>query len=180
MFIMTKRLVLRQLEDKDFQAYCQYAMNRNMCRMMGNDLMDTAEKARKTFDYLAHIAPRCYGIATRQEDRLIGNLNVGNPVPEVKNLPEMQGKRGCSLSFCIHPMYQRQGLMEEVLRAVLDVLFREGYQYVNCGYFDFNQPSEALQRKLGFTPCAPFQVEMEGEIMMGTENILWNPRMQDK
>ena len=180
MFIMTRRLVLRPLEERDFADFCAYATSRDMCRMMGNTPMDTEEEARETFDYLAYTASRCYGIVTRWEDRLIGNLSIGNPVEEVRNLPETQGKRGCSLSFCPHPKYQRQGLMEEVLRALLDALFREGYEYVNCGQFDFNKPSEALQRKLGFTPCATFQTEMEGEVLTGTENILWNPRTQSE
>lgn len=46
MFVETDRLILRKFREEDFADFCAYAMDEEMCRMMGNDLMDTEEAAR--------------------------------------------------------------------------------------------------------------------------------------
>ena len=48
MFVETGRLILRKFREEDFADFCAYAMDEEMCRMMGNDLMDTEEAARVT------------------------------------------------------------------------------------------------------------------------------------
>ncbi len=64
--------------------------------------------------------------------------------------------------------------MSEAVRAVIARLFEEeGMDYVQCGYFDFNTVSKAMQEKLGFTHLITMTIDFRGEMMTTVENILW-------
>lgn len=174
MFLETERLILRKFREEDFAGYCAYAMDEEMNRMMGNDLLDTEEAARACFDWLKDREPRCYGLVLKETGRVIGNLSVTDLPEHLRALPALEGKRGCSMSFCISRSYQRQGLMTEALRAVTTHLFQEeGMDYVQCGYFIFNTVSKALQEKLGFTHLTTMTLDFKGEKIVTTENVLW-------
>lgn len=174
MFLETERLILRKFREEDFADYCAYAMDEEMNRMMGNDLLDTEEAARACFDWLKDREPRCYGLVLKETGRVIGNLSVTDLPEHLQALPALKDKRGCSMSFCISRQYQRQGLMTEALRAVTAHLFQEeGMDYVQCGYFIFNTVSKALQEKLGFTHLTTMTLDFKGEKIVTTENVLW-------
>ena len=174
MFLETERLILRKFREEDFADFCAYAMDLEMCRMMGNDPMDTEEAARVTFDWLKDKEERSYVLIDKETGRAIGNLNI-TPLPDhLLKLPALAEKQGKSLSFCISRQYQRQGLMSEAVRAVAARLFDgEGMDYVQCGYFDFNAASRALQEKLGFTHLVTMTLDFKGEKIVTAENVLW-------
>ena len=87
--------------------------------------------------------------------------------------PEMKDKRGCALSFALSKAYRRQGIITEALVGVMDLLFKnDKFDYFNCGYLVFNEPSRQLQEKLGFRYYCTHQF---GRIPNGpdiVENIL--------
>lgn len=178
MFLETERLVLRKFREEDFPDFCVYAMDEEMCRMMGNDLMDTEEAARVTFDWLKDKEERSYVMVLKETGRAIGNLNV-TPLPEeLLGLPALAGKQGKSLSFCISRHYRRQGLMSEAVRAVIARLFEEeGMDYVQCGHFDFNTASAKFQEKLGFTHLITMELDFKGERLTSVESILWKKQL---
>ena len=174
MFLETERLILCKFREEDFADFCAYAMDLEMCRMMGNDPMDTEEAARVTFDWLKDKEERGYVLVYKETGRAIGNLNITPVHNHLLGLPELAGKQGKSLSFCISRQYQRQGLMTEALRAVIAHLFdEEGMDYIQCGYFDFNAVSAALQEKLGFTHLTTLSHTPGGKEITVVENILW-------
>ena len=174
MFLETERLVLRKFQEEDFADYCAYAMDLEMCRMMGNDLLDTVEAARECFDWLKDKEKWSYCLVLRETGRVIGNLNVVAVREDLRNLEALAGKRGRSLSFCISRQYQRQGLMTEALRAVIAHLFdEEGLDYVQCGHFDFNTVSAKLQEKLGFVHLTTMELDFKGERVVAVESVLW-------
>ena len=174
MFLETERLILRKFREEDFADFCAYAMDLEMCRMMGNDPMDTEEAARVTFDWLKDKEEWSCVLVYKETGRAIGNLNI-TPLPDhLLELPELAGKQGKALSFCISRQYRRRGLMSEAVRAVIDrLLNEEGMDYVQCGYFDFNAVSAALQEKLGFTHLTTLAHTPGGKEITVVENILW-------
>lgn len=173
MFIETERLVIRKLKEEDFADFCEFTMDEEMCRMMGRDLITDAESARPTFEWLMNKEERGYVLEYKENHKVIGNLTVGRVPPHVLELPEVQGKNGCALSFSISRRYQRRGLMYEAVSGVIQQLFREGMDYINCGYFDFNVASEKLQEKLGFTYLTKGSFPCNGEMVNCVECILW-------
>lgn len=179
MFLETQRLVLRKWEEADFAAFYSWAADSEMCRMLGRPEITDEQSARRIFDWLKDREPRGYAILLKETGLCIGNLTVTRPSPFVVMRSEAREKSGCALSFAISREYRRRGLMEEAVRAVIAQLFKEGCEYINCGHFDFNLPSAALQRKLGFSHLATETVR-EGETeLVCIENILWKDEMQE-
>jgi RimJ/RimL family protein N-acetyltransferase len=153
-----------------------YANDPEMCRMMGRDDLSDREAARLTFDWLKDKEERGYALVLKETGKVIGNLTITLPPPYVVELRETAGKKGRSMSFSLSRQYQRQGLMEEALRAVIDHLFGvENMDYINLGHFDFNEASRALQQKLGFIYLATERFWDDGAEIVSIENILWQP-----
>ena len=148
MFLETERLILRKFREEDFEDYYAYAADREMNRMMGQYDLSDQEDARGCFDWLKDKEERSYAVVLKENGKVIGNLNV-TALPDFlleMDLEELRGKKGVCLSFCLSRHYRRRGLMEEAVRAVIDKLFLvEGMDYVQCGHFDFNLPSERFQ-----------------------------------
>ena len=175
MFLETQRLILRKLEETDFPDFCAFAMDDEMCLMMGRALMPDEAAARENFDWLKDREPRGYALVLKETGRVIGNLTVAKVSDWLMKRDELQGKRGVTLSFSIGRNYQRRGLMFEAVSAVLDRLLNDEHvDFVNCGYFDFNTASRELQRKLGFEYFLAVRAIVFGEERIIIENIIWN------
>ena len=176
MFLETERLILRKFTEDDFAGYCAFVMDPERNRMMGNrDLPDEAA-ARELFDWLMENERRFYAIVYKESGKVIGELTVCALPPPVAELPALQGKTGAAFSFSIARDYRRQGLMFEAVRTTIQrLLYEEGMDFVNAGYFDFNEASGALQKKLGFTHLLThsFSLEEGGEQFTTIDNIIW-------
>lgn len=174
MFLETDRLILRKFEESDFDDYCAYNLNDpERDRMMGRSFLKTKEDVRLNFNWLKDKEERAYVLVLKKTGKVIGNLTVYNKL-SLPALPKLEKKCGKGMSFGISRAYQRQGLMEEAARAVIDHLFfHEEADFINCGCFDFNTPSLQLQKKLGFVHLTTETFEVDGEIFTAIENILW-------
>lgn len=173
MFLETNRLTLRKWEEADFDDFYEYANNPEMCRMMGRADCSDPESARQTFHWLKDKEERGYAMVLKENGKVIGNLTVTSAA-HLGDLPQLRGKKGCAMSFSVSRHYQRRGYMEAALGAVIHQLFTaEGMDYINCGAFDFNLPSLALQRKLGFLPLKTDCFVENGETITVLEQILW-------
>ena len=180
-FLETDRLLLRKFQDTDFEDFCAFAIDPEMCRMMGRDNITDPDSARFTFHWLKDKEPRGYALVLKETNRVIGNLTVANVSSDLAKEPVLSGKKGCSLSFSLSRHYQRRGLMEEAVRAVIDKLFREEHMdYINYGHFDFNIPSANLQKKLGFEHLRTDIIDIDGIETVCVENILWNSPIPTK
>ena len=176
-FLQTDRLFLRRLEETDFADYAAYASDDEMSRMMGRAFLKTEADIRANFNWLKDKEPRCYGIAEKESGRLIGNLTVNALPAPLAALPQLQGKRGGTLSFCICRTAQRKGYAAEAIRAVIAELFDdEHFDFVQCGCYSFNTPSRMLQERLGFQFLASLCVPTPQGEAETIEHILWNPR----
>ncbi len=176
-FIETERLILRRLEDSDFDDYAQYAVDDEMSRMMGRAFLHTEADIRQNFHFLKDNAPRCYGLIDKLTGHLIGNLSICSLPQPLTELEILRGKAGQTLSFCICRDYQRKGLMLEAVKAVIDELFNvEQYDFVQGGCFTFNTASEKLMQKLGFQPFTQLHFSTPDGEVITNESILWNPK----
>lgn len=173
-FLETERLILRPFEDTDFPAFWAYANDAEMSRMMGRPDMSSRENAYACFSWLKDREERAYCMVLKESGQVVGNLTITQPPEEVRNLPAVAHKPGRSLSFCVGKPWQRQGLAEEALRAVIEELYeRENVSYINCGHFAFNEASRRLQEKLGFARLAELRVPTEAGEVTAYENIRW-------
>lgn len=173
MFLETERLILRKFEEKDFADFCEYAMDDEMSRMMGRQILKTEEDAHVSFDWLKDKEERGYALVLKETGRVIGNLNVEPVYDHLSKLPQLAGKRGVTLGFSISRRYQRRGLMSEAVKAVIQELFeQENMDFIQCGYFSFNTASARLQEKLGFQHLITMP-KPNDETIIVVENIMW-------
>ena len=176
MFLETERLIIRRLTDDDFFDFFTIAADKEMCRLMGRADLTNIINARITFNWLKDREECGCAIVLKETEQFIGNLTVSMPSQFVEDHPDLIGKQGCSLSFCISREHRRRGLMYEAVSAVIDHLFVErDMDFVNCGYFHFNEPSKLLQKKLGFENLLVEHIIINEDIDV-YENILWNRR----
>lgn len=177
MFLETERLVLRKLIEEDFEDFYAFSGNAEMSRMMGRQDLTQIWAAKANFNYLKDCEERGYAIVLKQTGRMIGNFTISEPSFFICSHPDLVRYSGCSLSFSLAQEYRRLGLMSEALRAVIDRLFSiEDFDYINCGYFHFNDASRALQEKFGFSFFHKERIRLHDEEVDCIENLLWNPR----
>ena len=173
MFLQTERLILRRFREEDFDDFCDFAMDDEMSRMMGRDRIQTRADARLAFTWLKNREERGYALELKSTGRVIGNLTVSQVPRFDEAVRRLEGFEGRSLSFAISRHFRRQGLMEEAVRAAIAALYGEGMDYIQCGCFDFNTASKALQEKLGFEYLATEKIDMGGKRYTAIQRIRW-------
>ena len=172
MTLETKRLLLRPYEAGDWEDYLAYFNDQEMWRMLGYRPFEHEEDFRGDFQWRLE-NPGVTALVLKESGRLIGHICAGGLYPPLLDREELRGKQGVSLSFSLHRDWRRQGLMREALVALLDELFRAGaLDFVNSGYFSFNEASAALHRSLGFRPIFTHVIERNGETIEVIETIL--------
>ena len=156
MALETKRLTVRTLHEEDYQDFLEYAMDPELCRMLGWSELSNEEAVRKHFDRMLR-AKNYLAVIHRQDEKMIAHIGLGDVmhIPSLALVLEkdsaMTGQRGCALSFAVSANYRRQGIILEALVGAMDLLFRnDRFDYFNCGYLEYNEPSKHLQEKLGF------------------------------
>ncbi len=151
--IETARLMLRPFDEADFPDYFEYAVQPEQQRLSGNAEVRDAAEAREVFDsFLQENSlhpPTYFAIVLRETGKVIGNFSL-SLYPFIEADKTLAAKRGVSLSFVLNENYQKQGFMTELLTRVLACYLGEhDLDYVNCGYFEFNEGSRRLQKKVG-------------------------------
>jgi ribosomal-protein-alanine N-acetyltransferase len=148
----TDRLVLRPFEEAAFPDIFEYAVQKEQQRLSGNPAVSTEADAREVFAFLserrAH-PPTTFAVVLRGTGKVIGNFSISvHPFLEADEA--LRDRRGVSLSFVLNERFQRRGYMTELLTRALDYYLGEhDLDYVNCGYFEFNEGSRRLQHKVG-------------------------------
>ena len=150
--IETERTLLRPFEAADFPDYFEYAVQKEQQRLSGNAEVNTEAEAREVFAFLSEREthpPLCFAFVYKPENRVVGNFSIS--VHRFLEQDEsLRDRRGVSLSFVLNEKYQRRDLMTELLSRALDCFLGEyGLDYVNCGFFAFNEGSRRLQEKAG-------------------------------
>lgn len=172
-FLTTPRLVLRRHREADFPDFCRYAADPELCRMTGNEPPEDEAALRRAFDWLLD-QDRAYAMVFRDTGQVVGRIDVSGLPSCLRDHPALAGRRGVSLSFALFRDFRRRGLMTEALTALLAHLFQEEeMDYVNCGYFSFNDASRLLQEKLGFTYLASNPYPGPDGDITAIDNILW-------
>lgn len=181
--IETDRILLRPFRALDRADFLEYVSQPELQRLAGMSYDSEAEKEQ---DFLGLLPsedhpPTCFAVEWKPTGKVIGNLSIGI-YPFVITDPVLSQLRGVSLSCVLHEGYQRRGIMTEVFPAFLDLcLGRHGLDFVNAGYFEFNEGSRRLQEKCGFRHWTDGRFSFRGEEITTKEMLLlredWNRRI---
>ena len=181
--IETERLYLRPFFEGDFEDFFEYVTQRELQRLSGNHRIETRAEARETFDwFLEHNREvvTCFAAVLKETGKVVGNFCI-NIYPFVKEDPSLEDKRGVSISLVLNEKYQRRGLMTELMKRVMRYfLIEEGFDFVNSGYFVFNEGSRKIQERAGMHPYMVHNFEYEGEVIETREMILFREELAAK
>lgn len=172
--IETPRLLLRPFRQSDLADLYEYLSQKEQQRLAGNCPCDSMEDARLCLDYnmRADHPQVYYAVVLKAEDKVIGNITFSPCYLEQDET--LNALRGLTLSYVLNERYWRQGIMTELLRAVYPFLFEQAkLDYIQSGYFDFNEASAALHRKLGMRLWTEDEFEYEGQRFRTKEMILF-------
>ena len=144
--IDTQRLTIRRLRYEDADAYLDIFTDQQTCDDDGGYEAFTGrdEKFERLIREFSE-DPTRYVITLRETGRLIGVIHLMPPLT-MRAVPSIE------IGYCIHRDDRRRGYAFEAVTALLDVLHGElGFKLVLAGAFAFNQPSQRLLEKLGFS-----------------------------
>ena len=176
MILQTERLILRPWQEEDAQALYAYAKDPEVGPPAGWPPHTDVENSRQILQTVL-MKPEIYAVC-QKDDIPIGSIGL-----HLKGSTDMTDREDeCELGYWIGKPFWGQGLIPEAARALLCHAFRDlGMRGVWCGYYEGNEKSRKVQRKLGFlyryTTC-DLDVKLLGERRTGHTNLMTRDRWQ--
>lgn len=161
--IETERLRLRAYNKDDKADFLEFLSSPEVQRLTGMNFKTQAEYDEAFEKCLPtdNVPMRHFAIELKEERKVIGNIDF-SIYPFIVTEEAFDDKKIVSLSFELNEKYQKRGIMTEMLNAVIDfLLIKHDFDFVNAGYFEFNEGSRKLQEKCGMkfwmTHVFPFE-----------------------
>lgn len=146
--VETDRLYLRQRTNADAEDIFAYARLPEVTIPAGFPAVETVADELYYIEqiYTSNLAkeniPSGYGITLKGTDKVIGSIDFNH----------RHGDKVLEMGYILHPDYWGQGIVPEAGRAMLKVGFELlGLDKIILICYDYNQQSQAVARKLGFT-----------------------------
>lgn len=173
--IETERLVLRAFKESDLSDFYEYASVEGVGEMAGWRHHESLDKTAEILDSFIN-EDKTFAICLKENNKVIGSLGIEKYGLEDK-LTEFDGYCGRELGFVLSKDYWGMGIMPEAVNAVINYLFLElDYDFLLCGYYNFNEQSKRVQEKCGFKPYRALTMETRIKTKeQGTLNLLINP-----
>ena len=139
--------------------------------------MDYDSEAQKEADFRSKLPgpdkpATCFALEWKQSGKVVGDLSIGI-YPFVATDEKLWKLRGVSLSCVLHEDFQRRGVMTGVIRAFLALcLGRHDLDFVNAGYFSYNEGSRRLQEHCGFRYWRDHSFRFRGEDVTTREMLM--------
>ena len=173
--IETDRLILRPFKQTDLGDFYAYASVEGVGEMAGwkhHESIDESQKILNSFIADDNV----FALCLKENNKVIGTVGIDKYGSE-ETLTEFNGYYGRELGYVLSKDYWGKGLMPEAVNAVIDYLFNElNYDFLICGYYNFNERSKRVQSKCGFKPYRRVVMTTQtGTNEQGTLNLLINP-----
>ena len=178
--IETNRLILREFYESDLEDFFEYACVPGVGEMAGWPHHETIETSKKILSEFIE-EKKTLAIVYKENNKVIGSLGV-EPYGNEDKLTEFNGYIGREIGYVLSKDYWGKGLVTEAVKAVIDYLFNvENYDFLICGYYDFNSRSKRVQEKCGFKPYRKLIFETKlGTKEPGILQLLINPNKNIK
>jgi ribosomal-protein-alanine N-acetyltransferase len=171
----TERLILRQFKKTDLYDLYEYASIDGVGEMAGWKHHENIEKTQEILNNFIK-EDKTFAIVLKQNNKVIGSIGVEKYGME-DALTEFNGYKGREIGFVLSKEYWGNGIMAEGVKAVIDYLFNHlNFDFLTCGYYDFNSQSKKVQEKCGFKPYRKLMMDTRlGTTEPGVLNLLINP-----
>lgn len=178
--IETERLILRAFLESDLEDFYEYASVEGVGEMAGWKHHESIEESK---EILCRFIEKDidFAICLKENGKVIGSFGI-NEYGMEGALTEFDGYRGREIGYVLSKDYWGRGLMPEAVKAVMDYLFNDlDYDFLLCGYYNFNSQSKKVQEKCGFKPYRALKMETRmGTKEKGTLNLIINPKKNIK
>ena len=173
--IETERLILRPFEAADLNDFYEYASVEGVGEMAGWRHHESIAKSQKILDIFIK-EDKTFAIVLKENNKVIGSLGIEKYGME-HALTEFDGYQGRKIGYVLSKSYWGKGLMPEAVIAVIRYLFDNlHFDFLLCGYYDFNKQSKRVQEKCGFKPYRKLVMDTHmGTAEPGVLNLLINP-----
>ena len=175
MQIETDRLILRPFRPSDLDDFYEYACVEGVGEMAGWKHHESKEESKAILDsFISNDLD--FAICLKENGKVIGSFGV-NEYGMEHALTEFNGYKGREIGYVLSKAYWGQSLMPEAVKAVIDYLFvKLDFDFLLCGYYDFNAQSKKVQEKCGFKPYRKLVMSTKlGTEEPGVLNLLINP-----
>ena len=176
----TERLLLRPFLESDLDDFYEYTSVPGVGEMAGWEHHASKEKSKEILDMFIN-EDKTFAICLKENGKVIGSLGIEKYGLEEK-LTEFDTYRGREIGYVLSKDYWGRGLMPEAVKAVIDYLFEDlNFDFLLCGYYNFNVQSKKVQEKCGFKPYRALMMNTRMDTKeQGTLNILINPKKNIK
>ena len=156
--MITDRLLIRPMEKSDENAFINGIADRSLRVAYGFPADLDAATASRIFHHFRELSGAFSLIESRTKNMIGFLLDTDSELPA--SIAERLPGRGRTLAFAVFPAYQRQGYMEEALKAYIPHLLQnQETAYIHCGHFSDNEPSSRLLQKVGFQKFAEHTIK---------------------
>ena len=172
----SERLILCEWKQSDLDDFFAYASVEGVGEMAGWAHHQNKEKSQEILDKFI-LEKKTFAIVYKENNKVIGSLGVEKYCLE-NVLSEFFDYKGREIGYVLAKDYWGKGLMPEAVKLVTDYLFNVlNYDFLLCGYYDFNHQSKRVQEKCGFTPYRKLTFETKlGKNEPGVLMLLRNPK----
>ena len=178
--IETKRLILRSFKQTDLEDFYEYASVEGVGEMAGWKHHENIAESQSIMNSFIS-EDKAFAICLKKNNKVIGTVGIEKYGLE-DALTEFKDYYGRELGYVLSKDYWGKGLMPEAVNAVKDYLFGElDYDFLICGYYDFNEQSKRVQTKCGFKPYRSLVMTTQMETKeQGTLMLLLNSKKNIK
>ncbi len=147
----SERLILRPFNMNDLDDLFEYASVPGVGEMAG---WPHHEDKKTSLNILKMFIEekKTFAIVYKENNKVIGSLGI-EEYKLVDKLSEFFDYQGREIGYVLSKNYWGKGLMPEAVKLVIDYLFNDlNFDFLLCGYYNFNNQSKRVQEKCGFTP----------------------------
>ena len=149
--IETERLILREWNLSDVDDLFEYASVPEVGEHAGWPHHKNKEESLYRVKHFIE-EKHTFAIVYKENNKVIGSVGIEFYGSEDK-LTEFKHYKGREIGYVLSKDYWGKGIMPEAVKAVNNYLFNVlDYDFLLCGYYDFNHQSKRVQEKCGFVP----------------------------
>ncbi len=171
----TERLILREWKTSDLEDFFEYASVEGVGEMAGWSHHKSIMESQMILNSFIN-DKKTFAIVYKENNKVIGSIGI-EFYGSVEKLTEFSELKGREIGYVLSKDYWGKGLMTEAIKCVTDYLFNVmDYDFLLCGYFDFNTRSARVQEKCGFVPYRRLNFDTRtGSKETGVLQLLLNP-----
>lgn len=142
----TKRLVLRDWSEEDYEDLYEYARDKRVGPNAGWRIHKNREESKSILKMFIRNKD-CYAIVLKSQNKVIGSIGLHNRIPDdsLKNLNQRE------IGYVLNPKYWGNGYIPEAVNTLIEHGFKNlQLDLIWCCHYNFNYNSKRVIEKCNF------------------------------